>query len=151
LNKPPIDVLNVYVFGNGEGGELGLGAKKKKRDPTVAPVPVLNSLLGARTHGVVQVSVGGMHSAALTRDGQIFTWGVNDNLALGRDTTWEEPPEGNPPGMTDLNPRESTPSIVPLERFMSSPDRIVQVAACDNATFALSSDGRVYGWGSFRV
>jgi hypothetical protein len=32
------------------------------------------------------------------------------------------------------------------------PDTIfTQVAAADNATFALTNTGRVYGWGAFRV
>lgn len=39
--------------------------------------------------GVVQLSAGGMHVAALTFDGKVLTWGVNDNYALGRDTPWE--------------------------------------------------------------
>jgi len=35
---------------------------------------------------VVQVAAGGMHSAALTAGGEVFTTGVNDEGALGRRT-----------------------------------------------------------------
>ena len=35
---------------------------------------------------VVQVAAGGMHSAALTARGEVFTTGVNDEGALGRCT-----------------------------------------------------------------
>ncbi|TLS21987.1 uncharacterized protein PpBr36_09196 [Pyricularia pennisetigena] len=149
----PRQVLDVYVFGSGASGELGLGVTPtdKKRDPTLARYPTRNHLLdsGKNKTGVVQVAVGGMHAAALTRDGRVLTWGVNDNKALGRDTEWQEPPEGLPDDVADLNPLESSPSAVV---FPASAGRvcIVQVAACDSATFALTDDGQVYGWGSFR-
>lgn len=84
-NKAPTTRLDVYVFGEGSAGELGLGPKKSvdvKR-------PRLNPLLDAEKVGVVQLSAGGMHVAALTFDGKVLTWGVNDNYALGRDTPWE--------------------------------------------------------------
>lgn len=35
---------------------------------------------------VLQIACGGMHTVALTEDGQIFSWGVNDEGALGRET-----------------------------------------------------------------
>ena len=38
------------------------------------------------TWQVRQVAAGGMHSVALTDDGQIWTTGVNDEGALGRET-----------------------------------------------------------------
>jgi regulator of chromosome condensation len=152
FNEPPAETLDVFVFGNGEGGELGLGVViKDKLDPTIAPYPTRNEILDAGTVGVVQVAAGGMHSVALTRDGDVFTWGVNDMKALGRDTQWEEPPEGNPDDVADLNPLESTPSAIPLDSFGAEPLRITGVTACDSASFALTDDGRVYGWGSFRV
>ena len=34
----------------------------------------------------MQVAAGGMHSVALTADGEVFTCGVNDEGALGRET-----------------------------------------------------------------
>lgn len=38
---------------------------------------------------VLQVVAGGMHGAALTSDGSVWTWGVNDEGALGRQTLCE--------------------------------------------------------------
>jgi alpha-tubulin suppressor-like RCC1 family protein len=35
---------------------------------------------------ILQVACGGMHTVVLTTDGQIYTWGVNDEGALGRET-----------------------------------------------------------------
>ena len=40
---------------------------------------------------VVQVAGGGMHSAALTASGEVYTTGVNDEGALGRETSSRPP------------------------------------------------------------
>jgi regulator of chromosome condensation len=97
-----------------------------------------------------------MHGVALTADNQILTWGVNDHSALGRDTSWEANLVDADGGDSDsddegeLNPRESTPT--PVDMSAVPPETIfTQVVATDNATFALTSTGRVYGWGTFRV
>ena len=37
----------------------------------------------------MQLAAGGTHCVALTHDFGIFTWGVNDLGALGRDTVWD--------------------------------------------------------------
>jgi regulator of chromosome condensation len=97
-----------------------------------------------------------MHGVALTQDNKILTWGVNDHGALGRDTTWEEKlvdmdgDDSDSDDGGDLNPKESTPTSVDMGAVPSD-TVFTQVAATDNATFALTSTGRVYGWGSFRV
>ncbi len=156
INQAPTQRLNVYVCGEGSSGELGLGTAKNAVD---VKRPRLNALLAADTVGVVQVAVGGMHVAALTHDNKVLTWGVNDQGALGRDTTWEggmkdvdmaddsDSESGSDSGM---NPKECTPGEISSEYFPED-TRIVEVAASDSATFALTDDGFVYGWGTFRV
>lgn len=62
---------------------------------------------------------------------QVYTFGCNDEGALGRDTS----EEGS----------ETRPGLVELE------EKIVQVSAGDSHTAALTDDGRVFLWGSFRV
>ncbi|KAI0165251.1 RCC1/BLIP-II [Hypoxylon sp. FL1284] len=143
LNEPPITPLDVFVFGEGAGGELGLGSKTIGGSaPLQVKRPRLNQLLSARDVGVVQVSCGALHGLALTRDNQILSWGVNDHGALGRDTTVEEDDDD------ELNPAESTPGRV--ETYFTEYIRWAQVVCCDNASFALTTDGRVFGWGTFR-
>jgi regulator of chromosome condensation len=152
LNQPPSDHLHVYTFGSGENAELGLGVKiESKRDPTAARYPRRVDTLDIKTVGVIEVATGGMHAAALTHDNRVFTWGVNDSKALGRDTSWREPSEGLPDDVADLNPLESTPASVPLNTLSLESHRITQIAASDSATLGLTDDGRVFGWGSFRV
>ena len=160
LNTPPTEKLDIYVCGEGESGELGLGPKPiEGKKPTHVKRPRRNGLLDATTVGVVQIAAGGMHCVSLTHDQKIVTWGVNDNGALGRDTTWEAPTrdidqESNSEDSDDegdLSPKESTPIAIPKENFGKVIPTFVQVVASDSASFALTSEGLVYGWGTFRV
>ncbi|KAJ6104207.1 Regulator of chromosome condensation [Penicillium sp. IBT 18751x] len=154
INEAPKSRLHVYVCGEGSSGELGLGTAKNVID---VKRPRLNQLLAADKVGVVQVAVGGMHCVALTHRNEIFTWGVNDQGALGRDTTWDggyKDIEDNSDSDSDdedsgLNPVESTPTAIPSGAFPEG-TVFVQVAAADSASFALTDDGQVYGWGTFR-
>ena len=157
INTAPSQRLNVYVFGEGSSGELGLGTAKNAID---VKRPRLNANLNADTVGVVQIAAGGMHVVALTHDNKILTWGVNDQGALGRDTTWDgglrdvdaEDDDDSDDDDDDagLNPKESTPTAIPSDRFPE--DAVfVQVVAGDSTSFALTDDGQVWGWGTFRV
>ncbi|OHW90391.1 Ran exchange factor prp20 pim1 [Colletotrichum incanum] len=136
--KRPTQVLDIAVWGSGENCELGLGPRI-----TEAPKPRLaEKFLSSDTVGVVQVSAGGMHCVALTHDGKVLTWGVNDDGALGRMKSPDTPEEA---AEDPLAPFESTPGQVNFEDDVE----IVQVAAINSACFALTAEGTVYGWGSF--
>ncbi|PCD32658.1 hypothetical protein AU210_008904 [Fusarium oxysporum f. sp. radicis-cucumerinum] len=159
LNDAPTQILDVYVFGEGSSGELGLGSKRvNNKKPIDVKRPRLNDNLSAANVGVVQISCGGMHAVALTHDNKILTWGVNDQGALGRDTNWDgglrdmdksEDSDSEDEDDTGINPMESTPTAVSDEHFAPG-TKFVQVVASDSASFALTEDGRVYGWGTFR-
>ncbi|KAG6013054.1 hypothetical protein E4U54_007142 [Claviceps lovelessii] len=154
LNKAPTEPIAVFCFGSGECGELGLGPKR-----TAALVPKLNPALDPNDkskHHVVQLACGGMHTIVLTADNKILTWGVNDEGALGRDTTWEGGLKDMDGGASDsededgeLNPHECSPIEVPSKHF--APGTVfTQVAAGDSCSFVLTASGNVYGWGAFR-
>ncbi|KAJ5097502.1 hypothetical protein N7456_008223 [Penicillium angulare] len=160
-NQVPTDPLDVYVFGTNCYGELGLGDLTKKSEILR---PVLNQKLSADTVGIVHVAVGGVHSAALTRDNQILTWGVNDEGTLARDTVPDNSPATDSPQNANedagsdedsdddevtINLKEATPMPVGSSFFPKN-TVFTQLAASDSATFALTVDGLVYGWGTFR-
>ncbi|GKZ39081.1 hypothetical protein AbraIFM66950_011839 [Aspergillus brasiliensis] len=156
INHAPTTRLNVYVCGEGSSGELGLGSAKNAVD---VKRPRLNANLPADRVGVVQVAVGGMHCVALTHDNKILTWGVNDQGALGRDTAWDggykdinkadNESDSDSDDDIALNPYESIPTPIPSEAFPED-TVFVEVAAGDSSSFALTDDGQVFGWGTFR-
>ncbi|KAG6528625.1 hypothetical protein ZIOFF_010804 [Zingiber officinale] len=62
-----------WIWGKGDGGRLGFG------DEISLFVPSLNPNL----EDVRSIALGGIHSTALTRSGEVFTWGYGGFGALG--------------------------------------------------------------------
>lgn len=154
INAAPTTRLDVFAFGSNSNAELGMGDTFKKAE---CPRPKFNTVLS--NAGVVQISAGGMHGIALTHDNKVLTWGVNDQGALGRDTTWEgglvdmdkaQESDSDDDEEIEVNPKEATPTEIDLSGV--KPGTVfTQVVAADSASFALTDDGFVYGWGTFRV
>ncbi|KAJ0000248.1 hypothetical protein NQD34_012090 [Periophthalmus magnuspinnatus] len=111
----------VLVLGQGDVGQLGLGEDiMERKKPAFVTLP----------EQMVQVVAGGMHSVCLSNTGHVYTFGCNDEGALGRDTS----EEGS----------ETVPGKVELEQ------KVLQVSAGDSHSAALTEEGVVYVWGSFR-
>ena len=67
---------HVFSWGDGDYGKLGHGNAATHKTP--------KQILGPLTGKViVQISAGYRHSAAVTADGQLFTWGEGDFGRLG--------------------------------------------------------------------
>ncbi|KAM4698879.1 regulator of chromosome condensation isoform 1-T3 [Discoglossus pictus] len=111
----------LLTLGQGDVGQLGLGEDvMERKKPALVTLP----------EKIVQAVAGGMHTVCLGESGTIYTFGCNDEGALGRDTSEEG--------------TEMTPGKVELS------EKIVQVSAGDSHTAALTEDGRVFLFGSFR-
>ncbi|XP_028281346.1 regulator of chromosome condensation [Parambassis ranga] len=111
----------VLVLGQGDVGQLGLGEDViERKKPALLSLP----------EKIVQVVAGGMHTVCLSDTGNVYTFGCNDEGALGRDTS----EEGS----------EMVPGKVSLD------EKVVQVSGGDSHTAALTEEGAVYIWGSFR-
>ena len=104
----PSEPADLFVFGSNPFGALGLG-----EDETVKYRPAqVSADVGDSAEGIqfLQISCGGMHTIALASDGTVWTWGVNDEGALGRKTDgtcWEESSDKGDayvPGKADMPP-----------------------------------------------
>lgn len=143
-----------------------MGARKGPDGKKVIDVtrPRLNPNLSAKNVGVVALAVGGMHCVALTKDNKILTWGVNDQGALGRDTPQEgkmkdvgenkdETSDSDSDDDDDdsgLNPNEAEPREVDTTDIPED-TKFASVFAGDSTSWAVTTTGLVYGWGTFRV
>jgi regulator of chromosome condensation len=152
LTTAPEDILDVYVFGANRRGELGFQRKDIRG-------PYWNVNLSGQKAGIVQIATGSYHSVALTHDNRILSWGYNFGGALGR----EVPRDPNDDQGDDAEPNdwEYTPMEIP-EGYFPIPGEgrrpdiagglvFTQVVAGDMFSLALTDDGYVYGWGTFKV
>ncbi|KAK9394693.1 regulator of chromosome condensation [Crotalus adamanteus] len=111
----------VLTLGQGDLGQLGLGPDVLARKrPALLQLP----------EKIIQAEAGGVHTVCLSETGKIYTFGCNDEGALGRDTS----EEGS----------DAVPGLVDLK------EKVVQVSAGDSHTAALTEDGHVFIWGAFR-
>lgn len=145
--------LNIFVWGTGSMCELGLGPDAKTKE---VKRPRLNPYLTKErtgAEGIVDFAVGGMHVLALDSNNKLWSWGTNDSKVLGRDTSkvkenLKSMDNDSDDEDGDLNEAESTPALV--ENLPKIEASVVQIAATDNLSALLYSNGDVYAWGTFR-
>ena len=113
---------HVWTFGSGDCGQLAHGVEKDKDLMVHFPRQVLNL---KATH-ITRIACGGLHSVAVDAVGQIYTWGCNDDGALGRsgDENMPAKVEGFPTGIL-----------------------VNQAVAGDCHTAVLTVCGKVFTWG----
>ncbi|KAF0684911.1 Aste57867_23155 [Aphanomyces stellatus] len=107
----------LMAFGAGFGGRCGVGTEDDVELPMAVAIPDASIEF-------VAMAAGECHSAALDRDGNVYTWGFGGSGALGRGSL-----------DNDLAPRR-----VPMLRAIS-------VGCGAYHTVAVLDDGMVYGWG----
>ncbi|OYU43253.1 MAG: RCC1 repeat-containing protein, partial [Burkholderiales bacterium PBB4] len=110
---------DVWAWGSNENGRLGQGNSDQSNSKFPLKVPALQ--------GVTTVQAGKAHSLALTRDGQVFSWGSNFSGQLGVS------------GSSRASPTQV--------EFLVPDTRIVAIGAAGDHSFALDSEGRLWSWG----
>ena len=86
-----------------------------------------------------------MHTVCVSFSGTVYSWGVNDEGALGRYT------EGEAWRSSGLSRGQPGDSYTPAEVEMPAAcGKIVGLSAGDSHTMVLDDKGAVYGWGTFR-
>ncbi|XP_078172079.1 regulator of chromosome condensation (RCC1) family protein [Carex rostrata] len=111
--------LQVYSWGWGDFGRLGHGNSSDVFTPQ--PVKALQGLK------IKQIACGDSHCLAVTIDGEVQSWGRNQNGQLGLGTTED--------------------SLLPQKIQAFEGICVKMVAAGAEHTAAVTEDGELYGWG----
>ncbi|KAK0482063.1 regulator of chromosome condensation 1/beta-lactamase-inhibitor protein II [Armillaria luteobubalina] len=145
--------LQLFAWGAGNFGQFGmgpdvLGELDKPRKHSWAEKQMQEGAFGAEAAGLEAVAAGGMHSLFIDESGKIWSCGLNDDAALGR-VTQDVPDPENPGSFIDIDTLTSIPH--PLQSLMDEKYRAVQIATGDSICAAVSAEGDLRVWGSFRV
>ncbi|KAF8897848.1 regulator of chromosome condensation 1/beta-lactamase-inhibitor protein II [Infundibulicybe gibba] len=145
--------LLLWAWGAGNFGQFGMGVDvlgeldKPKRNIWVEE-QIEEGTFGEEGAGLESIAAGGLHSILIDEKGKVWTCGVNDDAALGR-ITHNVPDPKKPGSFLDIDELTSVPH--PLESLVEQNFRAVQVATGDSICAALSTEGELRVWGSFRV
>lgn len=125
---PPLGY--VIAMGSDDASQLGISqsADDDKKDEYPPTLILLSS------PDICQVAAGGVHSLALTNDGKVYSWGVNDDDALGREVLDSEHHLAKM--ITDFPDKDK--------------DQIVAIDAGDSHSLFLSLEGRLYMCGMYK-
>ncbi|KAJ6628900.1 regulator of chromosome condensation 1/beta-lactamase-inhibitor protein II [Mycena sp. CBHHK59/15] len=137
--------LQVFAWGAGNFGQFGMGPEvlgelDKPKKHLWVEEQIEAGTFGDDNAGIETLAAGGMHSIFIDEKGTVWTCGVNDDAALGRVTEGVPDPDGT---LTNL-PH-------PLESLVAEKFRAVQVATGDSICAAVSNEGELRVWGSFRA
>ncbi|WWC93347.1 hypothetical protein V866_000181 [Kwoniella sp. B9012] len=146
----------LFIWGTGDMGQFGLGPDELDEIAR----PKLHSWFEEEIEdgklsrdgkegsgGLEAVACGGMHTLAIDEAGRVRSWGINDNAALGRVTT-NVPDPKDPESIIPNEDLETVPLVV--EALEKEGFRAVKVAAGDSVSVAISDQGELRAWGSFR-
>ena len=117
----------VFVWGSNSQGQLGDGT----RNHSTTPLDITAQFNLNHTDRIVTISSRGLHTAALSAEGQLYVWGWNVFGQLGDGST-----------LTRLNPINLT------EEFnLNEEEYIKSISLGQHHSSALTSIGRLFIWG----
>lgn len=119
------DSGDVYAWGTGSSGQLGLGTRRNYYQPQL--------VWGMMRKGVRQIAAGDAHSLALTYNGQVFSWGSNKVGQLGHNNR-----------KTEVLPK-LIEELDKIGRDASSTVRLIGAGATHSV--CVFGNGEVYMWG----
>ncbi|KAI5148775.1 regulator of chromosome condensation [Enteropsectra breve] len=111
--------MSLYVFGSNTMYQLGL-----PEDVESTHIPTKHEFFEDKE--IEQIACGRIHSMVLCKGNKLYTWGVNDDYALGRDGEEEQP------------------------ELVDFSEQIVMMAGGASFSALLTKKGHVYGCGTFK-
>lgn len=127
---------NVWAWGGNQYCEMGDLNHVNQTQSFMALIQVAPGIL----KNITQVSRGSYHVLALDDTGHVWAWGRNNVGQLGRGTKGSTTPPLVP--MYECTPAE----VVNADGTKLS--NVASIAATWNSSFAIKTDGTVYGWGN---
>ena len=115
----------IYAWGSSHFGQLGDGTNNNHNRPVSIEIADLSA-----NEKVIEVSAGHFFSAALTNEGNVYTWGDGEQGQLGN----------------GLMVNSSSPVKVDTSGVLAG-KQIVDISAGEAFVLALSSEGKLYSWG----
>eukprot|EP00029_Vermamoeba_vermiformis_P013152 TRINITY_DN8072_c0_g1_i1.p1 TRINITY_DN8072_c0_g1~~TRINITY_DN8072_c0_g1_i1.p1 ORF type:complete len:340 (+),score=28.89 TRINITY_DN8072_c0_g1_i1:48-1067(+) len=109
---------DVYSWGSNSYGQLGLGHEKSTSSPKF--------ISAFKEKQVIRISAGGSFSAALTKEGYVYTWGWGFDGRLGH-----------------LDNKDLS-----LPKKVAGIDQVVDIAAGFGHMLAVTETGELYSWGN---
>ncbi|PAV20470.1 RCC1 BLIP-II [Pyrrhoderma noxium] len=143
----------IFVWGAGNFGQFGMGPEyldefdKPKKNPWFEK-KIEEGIFGGEGAGIESIAAGGLHSLFVDEKGTIWSCGVNDDAALGRET--KDVPDPEKEGAV-MNIDILTSYPYPLQTLVDENFRAVSIAAGDSICAAVSAEGELRVWGSFRA
>ena len=110
----------VFTWGGGKNGRLGHGDEKIRAQPTWVQ--------HLKSERALSVTAGYHNNLVLTEKGEVWSWGWGAHGQLG---------------LGDTRDRD-TPTVI--EEL--SAERMLMLSCGDRHSFAVTEDGKVFGWGS---
>lgn len=122
----------VFSIGSGDCSQLGNGPDEDKREHKK---PTIISTIVDKKISVLAIAAGSLHNLILDNKRAVWSWGCNDDFALGRETDeWFPEPVVGPLG------KGSNKGGIP----------VVQITCGASHSLALTADGDAYCFGTFR-
>ena len=120
----------VFVWGRNQYGNLGTGTPDELRHPTPAKVPGVTD--------IVDIANGRDHILAVKADGSVVAWGLSASGQVGY---------GDAVAGDFTSPKPTPAPVVASGDGTKKLANIATVFANGNTSFALTRDGKLWGWG----
>ncbi|MEU8540307.1 Ig-like domain repeat protein [Streptomyces sp. NPDC048717] len=112
----------VLAWGRNNEGQLGDNTLVQRTTPVQTHLPA-----GTVATGIAAGGFGNAHGLALTSEGRVLGWGRNNEGQVGDGTNIQR--------------------LTPVDTLLPAGVRVTEIAAGSRDSIALTSEGRIYGWG----